>query len=444
MNKKMRELLAKIEQKVTEANKCMEGETKDVSKAQALLNEVAALKDEYEVEKQLFDLSKDKNVPKETLDQAKAAKTFEESLKAFGRAAKTGFATKTNDYDDTMNETVDAEGGYIVPDDIQTRVESLREASFSLLSLVRRIPVKTKSGARTFKKRSQHTGFNKVGEGGKIGLKATPQFERLTYNIEKYAGYLPITNELRYDTDANIGRIIMEWMADESRATANNLILAAINSNGEEKNFEDLDGIKTCINTDLGSAFRDTTSVITNDDGLNYLDQLKKSSTSNEYLLTPDPANPMKRRISVGGTTVPLEVLPNGVMPSVPTYSASEDTSVTAGKTYYTRSGSGTAESPYVYTKVTTPAGNPSTSSYYEMDPTKKIPFVVGDLFEGIAYFDRQKMTIAESAIAAIGDFNAFEEDLTLYRAIEREDVKTRDSEAFYHGYIQPAVPSGE
>jgi hypothetical protein len=53
-------------------------------------------------------------------------------------------------------------------------------------------------------------------------------------------------------------------------------------------------------------------------------------------------------------------------------------------------------------------------------------------------------MSIAESAIAAIGDFNAFEQDLTLYRAIEREDVTLRDDEAFVYGYIQPAVPSGE
>lgn len=49
------------------------------------------------------------------------------------------------------------------------------------------------------------------------------------------------------------------------------------------------------------------------------------------------------------------------------TYSASSDTTVDASKTYYTRSGSGTTQSPYVYTKVTDPSGNPSTKSYYEM-----------------------------------------------------------------------------
>ena len=46
------------------------------------------------------------------------------------------------------------------------------------------------------------------------------------------------------------------------------------------------------------------------------------------------------------------------------TYAASEDTAVNASKVYYTRTGT----SPnYVYTKVASPTGNPSTSNYYEM-----------------------------------------------------------------------------
>lgn len=54
------------------------------------------------------------------------------------------------------------------------------------------------------------------------------------------------------------------------------------------------------------------------------------------------------------------------------TYAASTDTEVDAGKTYYTKSGS-------VYTKVASPTGNPSTSSYYEMTSAggKDINFMI-------------------------------------------------------------------
>lgn len=441
MNRKMRELLAKIEAKTKEARGYMDGENKDTDKAAALLDEIDTLRKEYETEKRLYEMEKTENTPAEDkVAEEKAKKTEEDSLKAFGRAARAGF--KTNDYDGTLNESTPADGGYTVPEDIYTRIENYREARFSFLDLVRRETVRTATGQRTFKKRSQHTGFAKVGEGGKIGATATPQFERLSWAIEKYAGYLPLTNELRYDSDADIARVVIEWLGDESRATANNLIKAEIFGNGAAVNFENLDGLKKVLNVDLG-LFKGSSRVVTNDDGLQYLDTLKKADNSNEYLLTPDPRDPMRLTLTAGATVVPLDIVPNEILPSTPTYTASTDTTVTSGKTYYTRTGAGTAASPYVYTAVASPTGNPSTSSYYEMDPTPQIPFIVGDLYEGIVYWDRQWMSIAESAIAAIGDFNAFEQDLTLYRAIEREDVTVRDGDAFKHGYIQPAV-SGE
>ena len=430
MNRKMRELLATIEAKTKEARGYMDGENKDTDKAAALLDEIDTLKKEYETEKRLYEMEKTENTPaKEQVAEEKAKKTEEDSLKAFGRAARAGF--KTNDYDGTMNEATPADGGYTVPEDIYTRIENYREARFSFLDLVRRETVRTATGQRTFKKRSQHTGFAKVGEGGKIGATATPQFERLSWAIEKYAGYLPITNELRYDSDANIAQVVIEWLGDESRATANNLILAEIYGNGAAVNFENLDGLKKVLNVDLG-LFKGSSRIVTNDDGLQYLDTLKKADDSNEYLLTPDPRDPMRLTLTAGATVVPLEIVPNEILPSTPTYTASTDTTVQSGKTYYTLSNG-------VYTAVAEPTGNPSTSSYYEMDPTPQIPFIVGDLYEGIVYWDRQWMSIAESAIAAIGDFNAFEQDLTLYRAIEREDVTVRDGDAFKHGYIQPS-----
>ena len=61
---------------------------------------------------------------------------------------------------------------------------------------------------------------------------------------------------------------------------------------------------------------------------------------------------------------------------------------------------------------------------------------IIGDLAEAITYFDRQSMSIMVSNIASIGTLNAFEEDLTIYRAIEREDVVLRDEKAFVNGYI--------
>lgn len=428
MNKRMRELLAKIDQLTKQARAFMDGENKDTTKATELMDQVDVLKAEYELEKRIYEQEKTDNVP-ETEEEAAQdeKKSGIDPLAAFGKAVKN---LRYMIVKDTMNEGTAADGGYTVPEDIQTRVEKFREAEFSLLDLVRKVPVKTNTGARTFKSRAQYTGFTQVGEGAAIGATATPKFQRISYTIKKYAGYMPLTNELLEDSDANVGQIVIEWLGNESRATANRLILAAIATKAQT-DLVDLDGIKKALNVTLGAAFKNSSRIVTNDDGLQYLDTLKDED--GKYLLSKSPADPMRLVLSAGATSVPVEVVPNDILASTPTYSASTDTTVTAGKTYYTLSNG-------VYTAVETPTGNPSTSSYYEMDATPKIPFIIGDLKEGIVYWDRKRMNVMQSNVAQIGQLNAFEQDLTIYRAIEREDVKVRDAAAFVNGYIQPTA----
>ena len=138
-----------------------------------------------------------------------------------------------------------------------------------------------------------------------------------------------------------------------------------------------------------------------------------------------------------------MNVLPKTDLPTENEYSASEDTTVKAGKTYYTRTGSGTAQSPYVYTPVEEPTGNPKTSSYYEVSALL-IPMIIGDLKEGVKLFDRKSLSLKMSDVATVGSgadqLNAYEEDLTLIRALERLDVKIKDSAAFVNGRLRIAV----
>lgn len=49
------------------------------------------------------------------------------------------------------------------------------------------------------------------------------------------------------------------------------------------------------------------------------------------------------------------------------TFVLTSDTTVQSGKTYYSRTGSGTVNYPYVYLAVSSPAANPSAAGYYEI-----------------------------------------------------------------------------
>lgn len=343
-----------------------------VEEAKAKMEEVKSQKAAIEMQKQLD--MEEKAALEEKAKAKRPAKDAKDALKEFGKAAKNGFKN-------SMNETTPADGGYTVPEDVLTQINTYKTSKASLLDLVRVEKVSTNTGSRTFKKRSQQTGFAQVGEGGKIGATETPKFERQDYNIKKYAGYLPVTNELIKDSDANVGAIIVEWMGDESRVTANKLILEKIKTVAETA-IAGLDDIKKALNVTLGAAFKPTSKIITNDDGLQWLDTLKDSDGN--YLLAPNPAEPMVPRLCAGATTVPVKVYSNADLPT------------TDGK----------------------------------------IPLIIGDLYEGITFWDRESMSIRLSDTATIGELNAYEEDLTIYRAIEREDVTTRDTEAFVYGVV--------
>lgn len=377
MPKELRELLDQINAKKTEVKKFV-AENK-IEEAKASKEELKSLQDKFDVLYDLYEEGKENN--EEAIKNKAKENNKENSIAEFANAARNGFRVNNK-----MTIGSKPDGGYTVPEDILTSINTYRESKKSLKDLVTVEKVTTSKGSRTFKKRAQQNGFTKVGEGGKIGKGATPQFERLDYEIEKYAGYFPVTNELLADSDANITNTIIQWIGDESRVTANKLILNVIKTKAETK-LEGLNGIKKALNVTLGSAFKATSKIITNDDGLQYLDTLKDGN--GRYILQADPITPMSMWLCAGATKVPVEVIPNSDMPST---------------------------------------GN-------------KAPFIIGDLKEGIVFWDRQLMSIKMSDIASIGDLNAFEEDLTLFRAIEREVVTKKDEQAFVNGYIDISAP---
>ena len=383
MNKRMRELLEQIEQKTAQAKAYLNGETKDVAKSKEIMKEVETLQEEFEAVKATFEAEQKQAA---ALAAGKATgkandpegEPEEDSTKKFAKAIR---AIKSGKSYSGMQEGVDADGGYTVPEDIQTQIQQYKSAEFSLLDLVDVETVTTNKGARTFQKKGQKTGFVETDETGAISEIDSPDFERLPYIIKDYTGFMPITNDLFNDSDENLVTVIEKWFADQSRATANRLILNKLKTKGAVA-FTGIKSIKTALNVTLGQAYKPTSVIVTNDDGLDYLDQLEDKN--GRPLLNPDPTAPTNMQLRCGATVVPVKVIPNGVL---------------------------------------------TTSE-------KKVPFIVGDLKEAIKFFDRQKMSLDASTVAAVGTLNAFSQNLTIFRAIEREDVQVKDVDSYVNGYI--------
>lgn len=369
MNKKIRALLEVIKAKNEQAKSFLDGESKDIEKANALFDEIEILKSELEAEKKA--LENDKIAAGQKFDEHKSEKGKEtNSTEKFANDIKL-LATKK------LSEGVNDDGGYTVPEDIQTKINQYKTADFSFEDYIDKENVTTAKGSRIYQKKTDVTGFSKVDEGSDFAEIAEPKFEKQTFEITEKGGVLAVTNSLLRDTAENIENVIVEWFAKNRRATINNDVLTLLATKTKTAITDVVKGLKKVVNVTLGAAYADTSKIYTNDDGVDLLDNLV--DTNGRPLLNPIPTEPKKLQLSVGARVIEIVNVPNSVLK-------------TTGK---------------------------------------KIPFVVGDLHEAIKRFDRQSLEIKGSDIASVGSLNAFSQNLTLFRGIMRDDTKLKDNDAF-------------
>ena len=413
MNKKMREILTQIQTKTGEAKSFMVGENKDITKANDIMDEVEVLQKEYDAEKRIYDTEKANGVQSATaivgpVEDPKIKNISGEELIA--KEVRAIMAPQKFGADKTLSESVDANGGYTVPEDIQTKVNQWPEAQYSFLADISEETVSTNKGSRTYQKKTDTDAFVDLDENGAITTEITaPQFERISYNIQDRAGFMPVSNDLVNDSDANIMGIVTEWLGRANIATANAKVKAILNAHKNKKKdgtyeatagakeINGINGIKEIVTVILGQAYKSGAKIITNDDGLQYLDTL--TDNTGRPLLNPDPTDSAKLQLRCGTVVIPIKVIPNKHFPTVTT-----ETEI-------------------------------------------KVPFVVGDLKAGIRRYNRQSMSLMASNVATIGSgenvFNAFAMNMTLIRAILRDDYKELDKDAYVYGYID-TTPAGE
>lgn len=376
MNKKMRELMAQIQAKTAEAKGYMDGENKDVAKANEILTEIDALKAEYETAKKLFEMEKEIGTPgAEEIEQKQKKDKENDDVAKFAKAVR-GFIKKG------LVEGVGEDGGYTVPEDVSTKVEHYKDVDYALEADIDVVTVSTNKGSRTFQKKTEVNTFVDIDENGAITNEIeAPKFERLSYVIQDRAGFMPVSNDLVNDSDANILAIVAEWIAKADVRTTNAKILAKV-AEKTQIDLVNMDGIKKALNVTLGQAYKHGAKIYTNDDGLNYLDTLKDEN--GRPLLNPDPTAPAKLQLRCGTTVLPVKVLPNKVWATT----------------------------------------------------TNKAPFVIGNLFDYVRKYKRQGLQIKGSDVATIGSFNAFAQNMTVLRAIVRDDYGVKDADSIVNGYI--------
>ena len=378
MDKELRELLAELEAKETEARELLNKKDVTAEEIKAKTEEIKAIRAKVEAHKTLEEFNnrgveltgKGGKEMDEFKDQYK--KAFINALR--GKASHEDFSILN-----TQSDNNDLTGGLLVPEDIQTAINQYKRALPQLETLINVVPVNTLSGSRVFEKLDTMTSLaNITDDTADIADMGNPTFESVTYQIKKYAGWMPVPNDLLSDSDQNIIAYLARWIARKSVVTRNSLILGVLDTL-TKTTLSDWKAIKKAINITLDPMIAAGATVVTNQDGFQYLDTLTEAQSSNRPLVVPDVTNPSTYRLF----GKPIFLVPNTVLP-------------TTGTT------------------------------------TKLAPFIVGNFAEAVTMFERQGYLIASTNIGG----TAFRKDRTEIRVIEREDVKLVDSAAVVYGQI--------
>ena len=268
-----------------------------------------------------------------------------------------------------LTEGVDEDGGFLVPVDLQTRINELRRQFVSLRDLVTVEPVTTLTGYRVLDT-APTKGFTLLEEMGNVPMDDQPVFSRVNYSCKDYGLIVPVSNDLMNDNDAGLLEYLARWMAKKAVLTENKLILdvlaklqaATVAAGGE------LAAIKKALNVTLDPDIALNAAVLTNQSGYDCLDQLVDGN--GRPLLQPD---------------------------------------ITAGSGYQIK------QKPVKY-----------VANRLLANAAAGAPLYVGDFKSFITLFDRQVMEFTTTNIGG----NAWRSNSTEGRAIMRLDIQQMDADA--------------
>ncbi|ERT62388.1 phage major capsid protein [Megasphaera vaginalis (ex Srinivasan et al. 2021)] len=287
--------------------------------------------------------------------------------------AEMSYAQQVVDAAGSLIEGTPASGGFIVPVDAQTKINELKRTLNPLSGIVRIENVNTLSGTRVLEATADMTPFVNVAEMAQIDETDAPTFTQIKYTVAKYAGILPISKELLADTDQNLLTYVYNWLAKKSVVTENTKIVSVLNGLSKSP-VAKLDDVKKILNVTLDPALSLLSTVVTNQDGFNYLDTQK--DTQGDYLLQPNPLDPTQKMLFGR----PVKVVSNKTLPT----------------------------------------------------DTGKAPLIIGSMTDAVVLFDRQAITLQGTDIGG----NSFLRDSYDIKAVTRFDVQPFDPQAAVFGQI--------
>jgi len=373
MNKKLIELRRNLTAKLKEARELIDAGK--VEEGQKATEEAQKIKDEIVLEEQVQELeatvSDDNEVVEvKEVEENRAMKKKTETRTALVKFLQ-GKKLSKEERDVLVETTTPGEDqnsvAVIIPQDIYTEINELKRQYKPLKQFVDVQPTSTTSGSFVYENGDTIEPFVDITEATEIGELMSPTLKQQKFAITDKGGILPISNTLLADEKGGLVKYINKWLARKSVVTDNRKILSILKVNGIQLNASTHAEIKTAINTKLDPELLAGTVIITNQNGFDIMDQWVDAT--GKPILQPNPTDPTKKMLS----GINIEVYANTNIP----------------------------------------------------DEDGASPVYIGNLEEAIKFMDREEMALAVSKEAG------FTKNLTLIRAIQRDDVVTKDTKSY-------------
>lgn len=288
MNKKMRELQAAIAAKHAEAKGYMEGETKDLDKAQEALDAAEQLQKEFDIEQKLFEAEKDK---------APAEPPAEQKASGFMAIAKMIKGKLLNEKEKALvsGEAATAGENYLVPEDVKAEIHELRKSYKSAKSLVTVVQTDALAGSVNFENGAA-AGLIEFEDGDVISEEGTPAFEPKRFAIKWFGKIIPVSRILLGAEKAGLLAYLNRWFVKNAVLTENAKIFETLKNGyaeGTPKALKGWKAFKKSITVDLDPACLTDGVIITNQSGFAALDE--EEDKDGKPVLQPNPANPTQK-----------------------------------------------------------------------------------------------------------------------------------------------------
>lgn len=309
MNKKMRELQARITEKTAEANALAQAETKDLDKINGILDEVDALQKEFDTEKRLLEAQKS-TVPAE----AEAPQT--DKVDGFALMTKKANHQKLTDVEKTALITgSDAANGenYLIPEDVKVAINELRRTYVSARDIVTVETTDALAGSVNYEDGAP-VGLVAFDDGDSISEDEGPKFKKIPFAIRHFGKLIPVSRILVGAEKAGLMGYLNRWFVKNAVITENTDIFAKLKAGynaGVPKAVAGWKALKKSINVDLDPSCLIGGVLATNQSGFAVLDE--EEDNNGRPILQQNPANTTQKLFQ----GLPVVVYPDSVLPNI-------------------------------------------------------------------------------------------------------------------------------